>query len=491
MPGEQRMSVATHLQRIKDKVPSLNTFLKIVLPVLLGYLLGRAIVNPYHRTVEILVGFFIAAAALLLKPSRAIAAFIVLFLFPAHLSIGTSNTVFILILLSTWIAQQVLAGKKISVRTPLDLPILLMSVAYLLSLTNVPHGLYGANFRGLSVFFTSVAIYYLVVNVTTDAAGIRRLLLAGAIGAGIIAAIGIFEIFNPGKQLLPYFLVTSGAPAAPGGVRAGSAFRNASVLSQYSIFYLLLAVVLFAREKSRFLRFLLVLLLAAFLTVFVSTAMRGAVVAGAAGLLFLVWRSKVVFNRGKILAGVLICVVVFLAAHQFLSSTGLVPNVWKRFVELEEKVGSHVSRIAVMREVYHRSLEHPIIGHGPVITLPRGFVATRSNNPHCQYLLYLYTIGLLGLGGFIWFLVSLFRVSSGVFRLGSSNRVLLGLMVILQTFLVIFVIHETVDDYSSSFNYPLFIWYVFGLIVATRNVLLKEASSPVAAENTTTPNRFT
>jgi hypothetical protein len=40
---------------------------------------------------------------------------------------------------------------------------------------------------------------------------------------------------------------------------------------------------------------------------------------------------------------------------------------------------------------------------------------------------------------------------------------------------VIFVLHETVDDYSSSFNYPLFIWYLFGLVVATRNIILREA----------------
>jgi len=473
------MAAAVHLEKIKNRIPSLYTLMRIILPAVLGYMLGVVILNPYHRVIEILVGFFIAAAALLMKPSRAIAAFIVLFLFPAHLSIGTSNTVFILILLSTWVAQQVLAGKKLSIRTPLDLPIMVMSAAYLLSLVNVPHGLYGVSFRGLSVFFTSVAIYYLVVNLTTDVAGIRRLLLAGAVGAAIIAAVGIFEIFNPGKQLLPYFLVTSGLPAGPGGVRAGSAFRNASVLSQYSIFYLMLGVLLFTRETSRFLRFFFVLLLAAFLMVFVSTAMRGALVAGSAGLLFLVWRSNAVFNRGKVLASVLLCVVIFLVAHQVLSSTGLVPNIWKRFVELEQKVGSHIQRGAVMREVYHKSMEHPFIGHGPVVALPHGFVATRSNNPHCQYLLYFYTIGLLGLGGFIWLLASLFRVSSRALRLAKVDKSLVSLMVILQTFLVIFVIHETIDDYSSSFNYPLFIWYIFGLIVATRNVLLKEQASQV------------
>ncbi|UCF77949.1 MAG: O-antigen ligase family protein [Candidatus Eiseniibacteriota bacterium] len=471
------MPVAESVRRMKDKAPSFMTILKVVLPVGLGYLLGSAIVNPYHRTIEILVGFFIAAAAFLIKPSRAIAAFIVIFLFPAHLSIGTSNTVFILILLSTWVAQQVISGQKITVRTPLDLPIVVMAAAYLLSLSNVPHGLYGVNLRGLTVFLTSVAIYYLVVNLTNDTAGIRRLLWAGAIGAAIMAGIGLYEVFNPGRQLLPYFLIMREAPSDVPIVRAGSGFRNSSVLSQYCLFYILAGAFMFTRETSRFLRTVIALLLSASLIIFVSTAMRGALLAGAAGLVFLVWRSRGIFDTRKLVIVVLACAVVFLVAHQVLNTAGFVPNIWGRFSELQQKVGSHVDRVAVMREVFDRSMEHPFIGHGPVIHLPRGFVTVRSNNPHCQYLLYLYTIGLLGLAGFIWLLVGLFRLSSQSIRRGDHNKFLQGLMVILQTFLVIFVLHETVDDYSSSFNYPLFIWYTFALVVTTRNVLLREASA--------------
>jgi hypothetical protein len=469
------MPIATYLERIKEKVPSSYNLLRITLPVVLGYMLGRVILDPYHRVVEVLVGFFIAAAAMLVKPSRAIAVFIVIFLFPAHLSIGTSNNVFILILLSTWIAQQVLASERISVKTPLDLPIIALSVAHLVSLLNVPHGYYAANFNKLSVYFTSVAIYYMVVNLTTDTPAVRRLIFAGAIGAAMMAAIGIFEITNPGKELLPYFFVSSHTAVGVAGVRAGAGFRIPSVLSQYCLFYLLLGVYLFTQEKLRFTRLVLALFLTAVLSVFVSTTMRGAVLAGAAGLVFLIWRSKTVFDTRKVLIGIVVCLVAFLVFHQLLSSSGLVPNLWQRFSELEQKRGSHVSRGEVMVEVFRRSLEHPFIGHGPLITLPHGFVATRAGNPHCQYALYFYTLGLFGLGSFLWLLVSLFRVSSEALRAGGQNRFLLGLMVIFQTFLVIFVLHEIVDDYSSSFNYPLFIWYFFGLTVATRNVILREA----------------
>jgi len=469
------MSVAAHLGRIKEKAPSAYNFLRIILPVGLGYMLGKAIVNPHHRMVEVLVGFFIAAAAMLIKPSRAIAVFIVIFLFPAGLSIGTSNTVFVLILVSTWIAQQVIAGKKISVRTPLDLPIITLTAAYLLSFSNVPQGFHAVNLRGLGVYLTSVAIYYMVVNLTPDTAAVRRLLLAGTIGAALMAAIGLLEIFLPGKQLLPYIFLVS-HPAYEGGVvRAGSAFRVASVLAQYCIFYLFLGTLLLVREKQRFTRFLLTVFLAIVLAVFVSTAMRGAIIAGAAGLMFFIWRSGAVFDRRKVLIGMIVCIAAFLLIHQVLSSGGFVPNVWQRFSELEQKTGSHVDRGKVMREVFSRSLEHPFVGHGPVIALPHGFVALGSNNPHCQYALYFYTIGLLGLGAFLWLLVDLFRISTQALRLGGQNRFLLGLMVILQTFLVVFVLHETVDDYSSPVNYPLFIWYFFGLIVATRNIILREA----------------
>jgi hypothetical protein len=72
-------------------------------------------------------------------------------------------------------------------------------------------------------------------------------------------------------------------------------------------------------------------------------------------------------------------------------------------------------------------------------------------------------------------MIALFRVTVQAIRAGGRDKTLLTLMVLFQTFFVIFVLHETVDDYSSSFNYPLFIWYLFGLVVATRNIILREA----------------
>ena len=344
------MHVVQTLTRVKDRVPSFYTILRIMLPVFLGIMLGNAIVKPYPRTVEVLVGFFIAAAALLVKPSRAIAVFIVISLFPAHLSIGTSNTVFILILLSTWMAQQVIAKQRITITTPLDLPILTMSAAYALSFMNVPHGLLGVNLRGFSVFFTSVAIYYLVVNLTPDARAVRRLLWAGVISASIVAAIGLFEIFVPGRELLPYFLIARKLPTDVPVIRAGSVFRNVSALSQYSIFYLLLFVFMIPKEKSRFLRGILVVLFAVYLLLFASTAMRGAVLAGAAALLFLVWSSRAIFDPKKVIIGLIPCVTVFMLGQSLLTNAGIVPNIWERFSELQEKVGSHVDREAVMRE---------------------------------------------------------------------------------------------------------------------------------------------
>ncbi|MBN1504977.1 MAG: hypothetical protein JW952_07945 [Candidatus Eisenbacteria bacterium] len=472
------MHVAQTLTRVRGRVPSFYNILRVVVPVGLGALLGSAIVNPHHRTVEILVGFFIAAVAFLAKPSRAIVAFIIVSLFPAHLSIGTSNTVFILILLSSWMAQQVTAGKRISIRTPLDLPILTMFAAYLLSFINVPHGLMGVNLRGFSVFFTSVAIYYLVVNLTPDARAVRRLLWAGVVAATLMATIAIIEIFFPGRELLPYFFIARTITSQESVVRAGAGFRNVSGLSQYAIFYLLLFAFMFPRQRTRILKVVLASLFAVYVVIFASTAMRGAFMAGAAGLAFLVWRSRYVLDTRKVVIGVLLCAAVFLIGHQILSSAGVVRNLWDRFYELQEKVGSHVDREAMMKEVFERSLEHPIIGHGPVIHLPRGFVTLSSNNPHCQYLLYFYTIGLLGLGGFIWLMASLFRLCSQAIRVGRRHKSLIGLtalMVCFQTFFFVFVLHETVDDYSSSFNYPLFLWYVFGLAVATRNIILREA----------------
>jgi O-antigen ligase len=83
--------------------------------------------------------------------------------------------------------------------------------------------------------------------------------------------------------------------------------------------------------------------------------------------------------------------------------------------------------------------------------------------------------GLLGLGAFLWIMITLFKNSLADLKKinnRSYNSILIGLLAGLFAFLV----HSFVDTNLFSLKLRYLMWFAIGLIVALRRIALKEES---------------
>jgi O-antigen ligase len=123
-----------------------------------------------------------------------------------------------------------------------------------------------------------------------------------------------------------------------------------------------------------------------------------------------------------------------------------------------------------------RGLEHPWIGHGPGWDFTK--TLTLELWPHNAYLYYFNITGLFGLSAFIFLLVKLVQASwpgirSSIVRSSFPE----ALMKALHVSLVIFIIDQIKIDYLRNDIYMYFVWFFFGLIAATRNVIRSDAAA--------------
>jgi O-antigen ligase len=127
------------------------------------------------------------------------------------------------------------------------------------------------------------------------------------------------------------------------------------------------------------------------------------------------------------------------------------------------------SRRGPFREAWERSFEHPWIGHGPYYDI--GFPVAIYYTPHNSYLHYFYTIGIIGLVIFVWFMVVLLRMTLRYMSARTGIATFsTDLLVVMHVQIVIFLIDAYKIDYQRSSIYFLMLWLVFGMAAACYRV---------------------
>jgi O-antigen ligase len=135
-----------------------------------------------------------------------------------------------------------------------------------------------------------------------------------------------------------------------------------------------------------------------------------------------------------------------------------------------------------------KSLQHPFVGFGPYFDIGKGL--TFQFWPHNAYLYYLQTIGLVGLGAFLWIMVRVWKMSLRFRSYGKDRDELADLLALLHVSLVVFSIQQMRSDHQNSDYYPYHLWFIFGTItVAARLAKLRlderqaevTAAAPTAA----------
>jgi O-antigen ligase len=453
-----------------------------------GLLLGSQIYSPNQRVWQVLGAVALSLGALRVESVVGLLMLIPLLPFPKITTYGSTNVAFVILIFVMWLARVVLRLEKAGGRSRLDLPALLLAMAYLLSFSQIedPEIVRPAltNFwRAL----TYMALCYLVIHLVREERNLRRVVTAIVVMGVLVQLTAVFELFFPDRALIPGWIdlslgrrlvyIQEGLEIT--NLRVGGAIGDYELLAEFCALLLLLELFLFAQTAGGRKRFLLGGLLALTGFVLLATVTRGAIVSLAVAGGFLLWvtRRHLRFHRVA-LAGAAAFLVAALLLDVVAQHTRS-GNVLERFAGTEIHGLVPDTRQQVWSDAWERVWESPLLGHGPYYT---GRVGVRQFYwPHNNYLLYWYLIGFLGLAAFLFILYRLWRETGRHADRLDHPSYTRGLLLALRAMLVLFVIDQVKIDYLRNESYSFWVWLFFGLVVAAGRLARQEAEGVVPA----------
>lgn len=455
----------------------LGKALAFLLLVGVGITLATVVENPNKRLIQAVGGGIFLLVTVAVDTSYSLGVLMALLPFPAGTSIGTSNQILIFTLFIVHVVRQMVRNRPALRRSPIDLPIVVMVVAVLLSILH-QQGDLKPLWREVRAFFSAFALFYLVVGACTKEEHVERLLVGFVVAMAASAGVGALQIFMPGRIIIPTFLYMPERIKHIDVVRASATFYNYSTFGQYMALAMILCSYLFVRSRSLLAKLMFMGILVFAAGTFISAAMRGAFFAMVFGLAYLVYRGRgeVKIKDWATMLVILAALVIFLGSVMVTyTGTGY---LFERLSRFSLETGSPANRAEINRLFIKESLEYPFVGHGLSVGRLGG---TGTTNPHCQYVYYFYTIGLVGLTGFVWAMLGLYVFSVRALSNGRLQGTRIrGLLTVFHTLTVVFIAHEMFDDYMDVHLYQHIAWSMFGMVVVMSRLVMEKPETETA-----------
>jgi O-antigen ligase len=473
--------------------------LGLAVAIAVGFFLGEQISKPQGRVIKALVGIFVLYAAWRFPIPISLAAFVLLFPYPFPTVYASSNTIFVFLITAMWLAQIGLRTARPAGRTLLDLPILLLLGVYLLSFNSITYADQLKNsLLNMSIILAGVFVFYLIVSTVRDEATLRRMMNIVTIMAITCWFTAVWELLFPGRPIVPGWIL-SGAYYNPDaierGLRVGGPFQDFELFAEFNAMMLPIMIFQAARAEGKRSRAIFAGLVVLNFFVLMATVTRGATIAFVAAMLYMLFLLRKTTRPRTLLITIGMAIIVWSAVEFYLTNYTVSGSVLDRLLGTKIVDGMPDSR-TFWPDILARALEKPWVGHGPYYEFgePGREKLRKFFWPHNGYLYYLHTVGILGTAAFLWILgrllVNSFRWSRHQLDSPDYPRALLFAW---HVSLVVFVIDQLKIEYLRNPHYQFWPWIVFGMTVATLNVVRSRA--PVVAPSrkpaaTTTKRRW-
>ncbi len=442
-----------------------------------GIILGNQIYDPTKRVIEAVIGIIIVGLLWNFSTLGAIWLMVVMYPFPFGMSLGSSNY-FLTILIFILHMIRVSAGQyKMHSEKLLNLPIILMVLSYILSLYNLPMDPDSRKFAYLhtSNFFATVLFFYLLVNLINDEEKLEKTVKLMMVSLALIVVFAFIELLFPGRTIIPGWLGTRHRiQLVMRGIRVGGPFRDYELLSEYAAINIPIVFFMIIRARRLLTRIIFTVLLMLTMFMLLTTATRGGLISLIAGLIYMIVLSGRDFGYVKTVATSVAVVAALIVIQLLVQQYTVAGSLFDRLV------GTTVAKGFIPDTRYdawgislERAMEHPLIGHGPAWDFSKGIYSKVW--PHSIYLYYMNITGIFGLFTFLFILYRLMRATlMGLKQSLSKAPFAEAFMKILHISLVIFILDEIKIDYLRNIHYSYFVWLLFGIIMATRNIILKK-----------------
>jgi O-antigen ligase/Tfp pilus assembly protein PilF len=390
------------------------------------------------------------------------------------------SEVLIILALMFWGLQMISREEIKFISTPLNFPILSFIAICLLSL--IWSNSFFVSLTELPLFLAGPLLYFVITNSINHERQINRILDILLLVGGLFGIYGIFQ-YNG----IDFSFWTRNV----GRQQVFGLFGNVNFFAEYLIVSLPIAVSLFFASRNKFKKILLLIATLAMGTSLIVTFARGSYLGFGVSLIFmffvfLISRGKNFIKNNKkifiILVAIIIIAFLFVVPTP-LNRSGTVISKIKERASITQIINefSFGRRMAIYKFTTLMIKDHPLLGSGigtykyNTLRYQAEFFAQGENRSlypygfadkaHNEYLQLWAELGIIGLGIFIWLMVSYFNYGLKYLRkIKDSPRqgIIIGLMGAVVAVLV-----------DSIFGFPLHLpativlfWLALGLTVA-------------------------
>ena len=442
-------------------------------------------VRPHHRAIKAALFLGLMALMFRFEMVNAVYLFAMLFIFPSGISIASSNSVLMTVIPMIWAVRAASTKTALFRRTALDAPIALFLLAYVLSFMNVDtnHLLV----MGLSVLWRQLAcfaFFYMIVTFVDTPEKLTRLLKLMAISITLVMLTAIVELVAPGTVIIPGW-IDLGRGLAEGGrltarvekIRVGGALASDANMADFGSFVFCLLGYFAWKARNPAEKVFWALATAATLVGVLSTGNRGGLIGLSIAIVYttFLFRRKLPFRH--LSAAVLSFVVLVVSVAYLLDRYTVATSPLDRLLHTEMVGMVPETRTMTWAPSIEKSMEHPFFGHGPYFDVVQGLAFQYW--PHNAYLFYLQTLGLFGLGAFLWIMARIYRMTLAQRVWRNQSHPVGDLMTLAHVWFVVFAILQLRSDHQRDDIYPYMLWLWFGVVVVAARLLREEAEAAV------------
>lgn len=459
-----------------------------VLIAITGILFGQQYVHPNKRVLPVIAAILLFGMAWRIGMMSGIGVLLMALPYPKGTVFGNTNLALILFLLVIWLLRASQGTSPLPRRTPLDLPIGALLIAYIVSFYNVPNSWYLVRaVQNFELFASCLLMFYLITSNVRTAVDLQRfhhLMVASAVGIFLLA---VFELNHPGTTFVQGwmdFANTIGTEFNTRNVRVGSSFHDYELLSEYCAITLLLVALQLARARTYGMRVTYIFILILNVFVLFATVTRGAIISGSVGLVAILWMTRRRLRVVPVTVAALGGAALVFGMNFFVSHFTRSGDMFKRLMKTEVVNGwMPEDRAQAWTNGWGRAMEHPLIGQGPFYWELPGHMLWW---PHNVYLFYANIVGFIGLACFLWLLVVLWRLTSPRTDSLADPDYAEAYVLVARAQLVIFLVNEFKIDYLRNPVYQFVVWVMFssmacGAMLAQHN---RRAAAAGAARET-------
>jgi O-antigen ligase len=447
--------------------------------VALAVIAGLQFAQPDKRILQVAAAAVVVYFAFRSTSIAALTLAVLFMPFPKGTSYGNTNVAFLLLIFVVWLFRVGTGRVRPAGRTPIDVPLLGLLMAYGLSFYNVLPANMSLALSALANLFTYVFCMYMVINIVRTSDDVRRILVAQTVSCFLVCLFALYEQARPGTALVPGWIDFTGTYTSLGqGVRVGSTFRDYELFGEYCAMNLILQLFHIQRVSTQSRRWMLVAQMLLTVYCLFATVTRGAIITFVVGLLYLSWLSRTRLNFVRVVSAVALVLGLIGGGDFVMSHYTNSKSVLTRLFATHLENGMPDSRAPAWKAVWERVQQSPVIGHGPYYSLEKGFGLEWW--PHNVYLYYAYIVGFVGLAFFLWFLVRIWRWSRPRAASLGSGSYADGATLLMRVMFLMFLVDQLKIDYLRNGVYSYFAWFLFGLIIAVSNVARLEAATSAA-----------